>query len=66
MSQVNSLVGLAQQTLQAEEDGLDVVGGCPLVLEDVQADAAREVKVGVVDGRLEEHRWWCVGVVVGK
>src|SRR3569833_308807 len=52
----HSLVGLSEQALEAEQNSLDVVGGRPLVLQDVQADAPREVHVWVVDGRLEQHR----------
>ncbi len=64
--EVYILVRLAQETLQAEKDSLDVVCGRPLVLENVEADAARKVDVGVVDGRIEEHRGRGVGVVGGK
>ena len=60
------IVWLPQQTLQAQQHALDVVDGAPLVLEDVKADAAAEVNVGVVDGGLEEDCWWRVGVVGGE
>ena len=59
-----ALVRLAQQALQAQQQGANVVNGAPLVLEDVEADAPAEVDVGVVDGRLEEHGGRAVGVVV--
>ena len=36
----NSLVRLAQQALQAQQHALHVEHGAPLVLEDVEADAA--------------------------
>lgn len=42
-------VGRAQQRLDREEDGADLEGGGPAVLEDVEADAAELVDVGVVD-----------------
>lgn len=58
------LVGFAQETLQAEEHALDVVHGAPLVLQDIQADAAREIDVGVVDGGLEKDSGRRVRVVV--
>lgn len=57
------LVGLTEQALQAQQDGLNVVGGGPLVLEDVEADAAREIDVGVVDGRLEKDGRWSIRIV---
>lgn len=60
------LVRLAQQALQAEQNTRYVVDGAPLVLEDVEADAAGEVDVGVVDRSLEEDCWGRVGVVVGE
>jgi hypothetical protein len=57
------LIGLAEQTLQAEENSLNIVGSRPLVLEDVEADPAGKVHVGVVDWRFKEDRRCCVGVV---
>lgn len=33
------LVGLAQQALETQQHSLDIVGGGPLVLQDVEADA---------------------------
>jgi len=36
----DSLVRLAQQALQTQQDSGDVVDGAPLVLEDVETDAA--------------------------
>lgn len=60
---VYSLVGLSKQALQAQQHRADIVDSAPLVLEDVQADAAAEVDVGVVDGRLEEDGGRRVGIV---
>lgn len=62
----NVLVWLAKQTLQAQQHGLNVVCGCPFVLQDIEADAAGKVDVGVVDGRLEEHCGRCIWVVRRK
>lgn len=59
----NSLVGLAKQTLETEEHSLSVVGGRPLVLENIQADATGEVNIRMVYGRLEENSRWSVWVV---
>lgn len=59
-----SLVRLAQQALQAQQHSADVVDRAPLVLQNVQADPAREVDVGVVDGCLEQHCGRRVWVVV--
>jgi hypothetical protein len=61
-----SLVRLAQQTLQTQQHSANVVDRTPLVLQDIQADPAREVDVGVVDGCLEQHRGRRVWVVVGE
>ena len=59
----NLLVGLAEQALQTQENGLDVIGRSPLVLQDIQADSSREVDIRVVDWGLEENSRSCVGVV---
>lgn len=59
----NLLVGFAEEALQTQQDRLDIVCRRPLVLEDIQADAAGKVDVGVVDGGLEEHSRRCVWVV---
>src|SRR4051794_21213083 len=60
------LVRFTQETLQAKKHALDIVDGTPLVLEDVEADTAREVEVGVVDWGLEEDSWGGVGIVIRK
>lgn len=60
------LVRLAQETLQAQEHALDIVHGAPLVTQDIEADSAREIDVGVVDGSLEEDGGRRVRVVVGE
>lgn len=57
------LVWLSEQALQTDKHALHIVDSTPLVLQDVQADTAREVEVGVVDGRLEEHGRRRIGVV---
>jgi len=62
----NLLVGFSQEGLQTEQDGLDVVCGRPLVLENIQADAAGEVDIGMVDGSSEEHGWRCIWIVRGE
>ena len=59
----NSLIWLAQQTLQAQQHALHIVDCAPLVFQDVETDAAAEVDVGVVDGCLEENGGWRVRVV---
>lgn len=48
------LVRFAEQTLKTQQHGLHVVHGAPFVLQDIQADAAGEIDVGVIDGGLEE------------
>lgn len=58
------LVWLSEQTLEAQEDSLNVVCRRPLILENIKTDPAREVDVWVVDGRLEENGGggiWVVG-----
>jgi len=57
------LVGLAKQALKAQQNSLNVVSSGPLVLENVQANAAGEVDIRMIDGCLEEHRRSGVGVV---
>lgn len=51
------LVRLSKQGLQAQQDGLDVVGGRPLVFENIKADATGKVDIGVVDrGHVQDSR----------
>lgn len=59
----DALVWFAEEALQTQQNGLDIVCCRPLVLEDIQADAAGEVDVWVVDWRLKEHRRGRVWVV---
>lgn len=49
--------------MQAKENSLDVVGSSPLVLEDIEADSAREIDIWVVDWCLEKNGWWGIWVV---
>lgn len=62
----SSLVWLSEQRLQAQQDGLDVVRGGPLVLENIETNAAGEVDVRVVDGGLEKDGRRRVWVVCGE
>lgn len=48
-------VWCGHERLDREQDGLDLQGGAPLVLEDVEADAAEAIDVRVVDLRAEEN-----------
>lgn len=57
------LVWLSKQTLETQEDGLDVVCRRPLILENIKTDPAGEVDIWVVNGRLEENSGRCVWVV---
>lgn len=50
--------------MNGEEEGCDGVGGAPLVLEDVEADIAAHVDVGMEDRGLELDDWWGHGVVL--
>ena len=59
-------VGIAQQALDAGEDGRDVVDGTPLVLQDVEADLAVVVDVGVEHLGEEADVGGLVGVVLGE
>jgi hypothetical protein len=52
----HSLIRLPQQTLQTQQHRPNIVHGTPLILQNIEANAAAHVDVGVVDGRLEEHR----------
>ena len=46
------------QSLDGEEHGSDLQCWRPLVLEDIKADSAELINVGVVDLGSEEHLWW--------
>jgi hypothetical protein len=59
----DALIGLPKQALQTQEDRLDVVRSSPLILQDIQADATREVNIGVVDRGLEEDGRGSIRVV---
>eukprot|EP00563_Minutocellus_polymorphus_P021434 CAMPEP_0197721714 /NCGR_PEP_ID=MMETSP1434-20131217/4679_1 /TAXON_ID=265543 /ORGANISM="Minutocellus polymorphus, Strain CCMP3303" /LENGTH=142 /DNA_ID=CAMNT_0043306771 /DNA_START=306 /DNA_END=731 /DNA_ORIENTATION=- len=58
-------VGIAQQALDAGQNGRDVVDRAPLVLEDVEADLAVVVDVGVEHFGEEADVRGLVGVVLG-
>lgn len=60
------VVRLSEQALDGEEDGADVVGGGPFVLEDVEADVAVGVDVGVEARRFELDLGRLVRVVAGE
>ena len=66
MKREHVLIGFAQETLQTKKHSLDVVCSGPLVLQDIQANTAREVKVGVVDGCLEQDCRRRIRIVVGE
>ena len=57
-------VGAAEKSLDREEHGADLEGWRPLVLEDVEADTAELVDVGVVDLRQETGLGRRHGIVV--
>ena len=42
-------VGLEEEELQANDDGVEIEDGLPVLAQDVEADVAVEVDVGVVD-----------------
>ena len=56
----------SEEALDGEQDGADVVGRGPLVLEDVEADVAVGVDVGVEARRVEPHLGRLVGVLGGE
>lgn len=60
------VVWLTQQRLQTQKDALDVVHGGPLVLEDVETDAAGHVDVWVEHWGGEDDGWWLQWVGVGE
>eukprot|EP00315_Gephyrocapsa_oceanica_P012014 CAMPEP_0185288548 /NCGR_PEP_ID=MMETSP1363-20130426/3459_1 /TAXON_ID=38817 /ORGANISM="Gephyrocapsa oceanica, Strain RCC1303" /LENGTH=111 /DNA_ID=CAMNT_0027884427 /DNA_START=356 /DNA_END=691 /DNA_ORIENTATION=+ len=55
-----------QQRLDREQHGSDLQRGAPLVFEDVQADAADLVDVGMVHLRQEAHLWRRHRVLLGQ
>lgn len=58
-------VGLVEEVDEAVDDGIDVEDGLPVLPEDVEADLALEVDVGMVDARFAVDLGRRVGVVVG-
>jgi len=48
-------IGSTEQRLNAEQNRADLKRGAPLVLQDVEADPAESVDVGMVDPRQESH-----------
>ena len=59
-------VGCTKQSLDTEQDGADLKGGRPVVLEHVQADAAQSVDVWVIDAGQEAYPRRAHGIVVGE
>ena len=59
-------VGVAQHALDGQEHRAHVVRRRPLLLENVEADVAVLVHIGVVAGRLKLDRGRRVGVVLGE
>lgn len=55
-----------QQALDGQQDGAHVIQRRPLLLQDVEADVALSVHVGVVTGREEAHRGCGVGISAGE
>ena len=54
--------------LDGEQDGADLQGGAPLILEDIQADPAQLVDVRVVDAGDEadlDRRCWAARLTLG-
>ena len=60
--QMNVLVWLPQQTLQAQQHALDIVDSTPFVLQDIQAYPPTEIDVWVEDRGLEQNRRWSVRI----
>ena len=59
-------VGERHQGLDREQHRSDLQGWRPLVLEDIEADSAKLVNVGVVDLGSEEDLGWNHGVLLGQ
>ena len=60
----DSLIRLAQQTLQTQQHALHIVYRAPLVLEYIQTDPSTKIHIRVIDGRFEQHCWWCIRVLL--
>lgn len=60
------VVGLSEEGLDGEEDGLDGVAGAPVLFEDVEADVAVLVHVGVEAWRHERHLRGLEGIPAGE
>ena len=59
-------VRVGHQGLDGEEDRSDLESGTPLVLQDIEADTAELVNVGVVDLSSEKDLGRSHGVVFGE
>ena len=60
------VVGVVEETLEGEEHGSDVIGGRPLLLEDVETDVALRVHIGVEARSDELHHGRLDRVVCGE
>lgn len=60
------VVRLAQQRLDGQQDGAHVVEGRPLLLQDVQANGAAQINVGVKARRNKFDVGRAVGIRVGE
>lgn len=52
--------------MDTEQNCADLKSGRPVVLENIQADAAESVDVGVIDAGQEAYPRWAHGIVVGE
>ena len=59
-------VGVGEQRADAEKNLGDGEGGAPLLLEDIEADAALAIHVGMVHLRLEVHLGRLEGIIRRK
>lgn len=59
-------IGLSKQRLQTQQDSSYIIRGSPLLLQDIQADIAMVIDVGVETGSRESDVGRSVGIVAGK
>jgi hypothetical protein len=66
MKKDGSLIRFAQETLQTQKNTLHIIHSTPLILQNVKADPARKVHIGVIDWGFKEDSGRCIRVIRRK
>ena len=59
-------IGFVKQINQSVNDRVNVQDGLPIFPQNIQADFALQVNVGMVNAGFAFHFGWCVGIVWGN